>query len=427
MPKNIEDISNAFAEFKTANDERLKQIEAKGSADPLTEKKVDDLNGAVSKMQTALDAEQKRTDDMQLALERKDSEGTPEETKAFKDGAKSLGFMTGRKVSVDEYKEYTKAFENEVRTGSHNASPEALKALSVGSDPDGGYHVTPDMNGRMIGFIRETSPMREICNVQTITTDSLVGSHDLDETTAGWVGETESRTETTTPQVGKWEIRVHEHYAEPRSTQQFLDDAGIDVEGWLAGKVAEKFARIENAVFLTGNGVGKPRGILDYATSATATSSSTFGTALQHVLSGNSGAFAATNGGDALINLVFELKAFYRSNARFLMNRSTLAEVRKLKDGDGNYLWTPDFEARQGGNLLGFGITEAEDMPDMAGDSLSIGFGDFNAGYQIVDRQGVRILRDNLTAKPYVKFYTTKRVGGDVVNFDAIKLMKFAS
>jgi HK97 family phage major capsid protein len=180
---------------------------------------------------------------------------------------------------------------------------------------------------------------------------------------------------------------------------------------------------MENTAFVSGNGNKKPRGFLTYA--AGTPSSSTF-SVIEQLPTGAAGAFASTNPGDAMINLVYSLKAPYREKAVFMMKRATLAEVRKLKDGQGNYLWQPDFQLKQGGTLLGFNVVEAEDMPAIAANSLSIAFGDFKAGYQIVDRQGIRILRDSFTAKPYVKFYTTKRVGGDVVNFEAIKLLKFA-
>jgi HK97 family phage major capsid protein len=280
------------------------------------------------------------------------------------------------------------------------------------------------MSGRIAQLVYETSSMRQVANVITIGTDALEGIHDLNEATSGWVGETEARSETTAPKIGEYRIPVHEQYAEPRATQKLLDDALFNVEEWLAGKIAERLARMENEAFVAGNGVKKPRGLLTYA--AGMPGAGTFNV-IEQVISGGDGAFASLDPGDALISLVYSLKSAYRENAHFMMKRSTLAEVRKLKDGADNYLWQPDFNMKQGGTLVGFNVVEAEDMPTIANNSLSIGFGDFKAGYQIVDRQGVRILRDSFTAKPYVKFYTTKRVGGDVVNFEAIKLMKFSS
>ena len=338
--------------------------------------------------------------------------------------------MTERKhaldqgFGVDAYRQYRHAFRSYIRKNNAGSGVDEIKALAAGSDPDGGFAVTPDMSGRISTLVRETSAMRQVANIVTIGTDALEGVNDLNEATSGWVGETEARGETTAPKIGEYRIPVHEQYAEPRATQKLLDDAMFNVEEWLAGKIAERLSRMENDAFVNGNGVRKPRGFLTYA--AGTPSASAFNV-IEQLASGGAGAFAASDPGDALISLVYALKSAYREKAVFMMKRSTLAAVRKLKDGDDNYLWQPDFQLKQGGSLLGFDVIEAEDMPAISANSLSIAFGDFNAGYQIVDRQGVRILRDNFTAKPYVKFYTTKRVGGDVVNFEAIKLMKFSA
>ena len=269
--------------------------------------------------------------------------------------------------------------------------------------------------------------MRAIASVMTITADAVEGMLDLGEPAAGWVAEVEARAETATPQVGLWRIPVHELYAEPRVSQKLLDDASFDVESWLAQKVAEKFGRSENAAFVAGGGVGMPRGFTTYATAATADASRPWGT-LQHVPTGTSGAFAASNPGDVLIGLTYALKAGFRAGARFVMARATAAEVRKLKDtSSGQYLWQPGLAAGSPASLLGYPVVEAEDMPAIGANSLSIAFGNFREGYAVVDRQGIRTLRDPYTAKPQVKFYTTKRVGGDVLDFDAIKLLKFGA
>jgi len=327
-------------------------------------------------------------------------------------------------IDVNLYRLYKSGFKGYLCKNNAGSSADEIKALSAGSDPDGGFAVHPDMNGRIVSLMNETSPMRKVANVAAISSDALEGVNDLNEATSGWVGETEVRSETASPKIGEWRIPVFEQYAEPRATQKLLDDAMFDIEGYLAGKIADRLTRMENAAFIGGNGVKKPRGILTYP--AGVPSSSNFAV-IEQVPTGASGAFAASNPGDALINLVYSLKAPYRQNAVFMMKRATLAEVRKLKDGQGNYLWQRDYSEKTNGTLLGFNIVEAEDMPSIAAGSLSIAFGDFKAGYQIVDRQGLRILRDSFTAKPYVKFYTTKRVGGDVVNFEAIKLLKFAA
>jgi len=420
----VYDLGRAFEAFKEANDQRLREIERRGAADPLTDMKVNRLNGEISRALDAADAAKRRVDQIETAISRSPAHGSGDEWK------EAEMFMLERKgriehdLGIDGYRQYKSALRSYLRKNNAGGGVDEIKALSAGSDPDGGYTVTPDLSGRIAQLVRDTSPMRQVASVITIGTDALEGIHDLNEATSGWVGETESRPETAAPKIGEYRIPVHEQYAEPRATQKLLDDSLFNVEEWLAAKIAERLARMENESFVTGNGVKKPRGFLTYA--AGTPSASGF-SVIEQVLSGGSGDFADENPGDALISLVYALKSAYREKAVFMMKRSTLAEVRKLKDGNDNYIWQPDFQMKQGGTLLGFNVVEAEDMPDITAGSLSIAFGDFSAGYQIVDRQGIRILRDSFTAKPYVKFYTTKRVGGDVVNFEAIKLMKFAA
>ena len=419
----VYDLGRAFEAFKDANDQRLKEIERRGSADPMTEMKVNRLNAEVTRALDAADHAKRRVDQMETAFHRSPSARTGDEWKEMESFVLERKGIAAHDFGVDGYRQYKSAFKNYLRKNNAGSSIDEIKALSVGSDPDGGYTVTPDMTGRIATLIRETSPMRQVANVVTIGTDALEGIHDLNEATSGWVGETEARIETVTPRIGEYRIPVHEQYAEPRATQKLLDDSMFNVEEWLSLKIAERLTRMENEAFVNGNGVKKPRGFMTYA--AGQPSASTF-SVIEQIPTGGAGGFASSSPGDALINLVYSLKSAYRENAVFMMKRSTLAEVRKLKDGQGNYLWQPDFQQKNGGTLVGFNVVEAEDMPSIAAGSLSIAFGDFNAGYQIVDRQGIRILRDSFTAKPYVKFYTTKRVGGDVVNFEAIKLLKFA-
>lgn len=420
----VYDLGRAFEAFKDANDQRLREIERRGAADPLTEMKVNRLNNEISRAIDAADGAKRRVDQIETALHRSPSHTGGNEWQ------EAEMFMLERKgridsdLGIDGYRQYKSALRAYLRKNNAGNGVDEIKALSVGSDPDGGYTVTPDMSGRIGTLVRETSPMRQVANVITIGTDALEGIHDLNEATSGWVGETESRPETAAPKIGEYRIPVHEQYAEPRATQKLLDDSLFNIEEWLAGKIAERLSRMENEAFVSGNGVKKPRGFLTYAAG---TPSAAGFNVIEQVLSGGNGSFAASSPGDALISLVYALKSAYREKAVFMMKRSTLAEVRKLKDDNDNYIWQPDFQMKQGGTLLGFNVVEAEDMPDVASNSLSIAFGDFHAGYQIVDRQGIRILRDSFTAKPYVKFYTTKRVGGDVVNFEAIKLMKFAA
>lgn len=427
----VEEIKKNFEDFKQYNDRRLAEIEKKGASDAQTEETLKHINDAIEANQAALAALTAQTTDvnaqveeMQKSLSRKGLNGGDGADQSIELEVKQMSERAGRTVTVDEVKAYRSSFRNYVRRNNARGSVDEIKALSVGSDADGGFLVPADTSGRIVKLVMESSPMRQVANVVTISTDALEGINDLYDLSSGWVGETEARNETTTPKIGEYRIPVHEQYAEPRATQKLLDDASFDVEAWLVEKIADRLSRMENAAFISGNGERKPRGFLTYA--AGTPSASAFNV-IEQIATGQSAGFAGTDPGDALIKLVFALKAAYRENACFMMKRATLAEVRKLKDGQGNYLWQPDFEMRQGGKLLGFDIVEAEDMPSIAANSLSIAFGDFKAGYQIVDRQGIRVLRDSFTAKPYVKFYTTKRVGGDVVNFEAIKLLKFGA
>jgi len=277
--------------------------------------------------------------------------------------------------------------------------------------------VPTERSARVIKKVYETSALRSFATVETISGKELVIPRDEGEFGYGWIGETEAPTETTTSQFGESKIAVHEMYAEPRATQQMLEDAGFDIEGWIDRKVGEKFGRVEAAAFFTGTGVNKPRGLLTYA-------AGTSGATIEQIASGAAAAVTA----DGLYNLVFSLKDYYTANARFMMKRTTVRDVLKLKDSDGQYMWQMgDIKAGVPATLLGYPVTRAEDMPTVEASALAIAFGDFAEAYTIVDRLGITLLRDNLTAKPYVKFYNRRRVGGAVVNFEAVKIQKIAA
>lgn len=413
----VEKLNRAFEEFKSTNDANLQ------SRDTV-------LDAKLAKIEADMDAAQKVADEAVLAAKRASRLVTEDSTAVDLD-AKALHWARGvarsRGIDVREFGNaemvaYKQAFQAYMRKGEQIMGAQEAKALSVGSDPDGGFVVNPDMSGRIVNRVFETSPMRAYASVQVISTDALEGLFDLNEASSGWVGETEARPETGTPALGKWRIAVHELYAMPTATQKLLDDAEIDMESWLASKVADKFARDEANAFVVGNGVGKPRGFLSYAGGTTLPGT------IERIKTGANGAFvAAPNGGDALIDALYGLKSPYRVNATWFMNRSTSKLVRKLKDTDGAYLWAPGIVAGQPATLLGYPVASFEDMPDPATGSLSIAVGDMRAAYQIVDRAGIRTVRDPYSAKPYVQFYTTRRVGGDVVNFEAIKLLEFAT
>lgn len=433
-----EQIQQEWSEFKRVNDRRLAEIEKYGEASAETREMVDRANAAITELQAEIATEFKnyvqRIDELEERWNRAMMAGLPgshvrdEQRIVY---ARWQSRVQGKVVEPNEVdleliRNYTKAFRDWVRNGdrAESTSLRLLNELSVGSDADGGYWVSPDTTGRVAELVYESSPIRQISAVQVISTDALEGTLDLDEADFGWVGETESRPETDTPQVGTWRIPVHEQYAEPRATQKLLDDAMIDVEAWLSGKVSNRFARGEAAAFVSGDGVERPRGFLTYTAG---TPSATTWDRIQQV---NIGATASTiddASADKFIDLVFSLKAAYRAGAVFGMTRLTEAEVRKIKDGQGNYLWQPDFTQRTSATLLGFPVVEMADMPEIAADALSVVFGNFREGYQIVDRQGIRVLRDPFTTKGRVKFYSTRRVGGGVVNFEALKIGKVAT
>jgi len=332
-------------------------------------------------------------------------------------------------LTVDEYQSYRSAFtKGFMRKGGDNLTPDEAKALRSGSDPDGGYMVPIETHGRIVEFVRETTPMRQYANIETIGTDTYEDEYDLDEVGSGWVGETESRAESDTPTVGRFSIPVHELHSQPRATQKNLDDAVRDQEAWLARKVSRKFARDESTAFVSGDGDGKPRGFLTYAAGTpAATSTNAFRVIEQSAIGNTGGAFAASNPGDVFITAIGLMKAAFLPGASWAMNRGTLAATRKVKDGDGTYLWQTSFDQGTPFNLLGYPVLSFEDMPALASSSLSIAFANWREAYTIVDRMGIRVLRDPYTAKPFVLFDTTKRVGGDVVNFEAVKLLKFTT
>ncbi len=386
-------LGQAWEQYKHVNDARLQEIERKGHADPLYDEHLSNISAA-------LDNYKQRLDQIETAYNRPSSDGDAEEFKSERNG------------------EYSKAFRTYLRKGM-DAGLEALqtKALSVGSDPDGGYLVTPAMSSKIVQKVFETSPMRQIASIETISSDALELIDDHDQAAAGWTSETSTVTETSTPTLAKRNIPTHELYAQPKATQKLVDDAAIDIEAWLSGKIADIFGRMQNTAFISGTGVGAPRGILSYAAGAG------WGQ-IEQVNSGSNGAVTP----DGLITLFYSLKDAYTRRASWLMNRSVVQAVRLLKEATTNqYMWQPGLAAGAPDTLLGAPVYMAADMPTATTGSLSIAVGDFQAAYQIVDRSGIRILRDPFTEKPFVKFYATTRVGGDVINFEAVKLQKLSA
>lgn len=295
------------------------------------------------------------------------------------------------------------------------------KELVEGRNPDGGYWLRPELANFTIDRVFETSRMRQIASVLTISGESLEIIVDDDEAEGEWVGEVDVRNETGTPQIGVNKIFAHELSAKPKASQRMLDDAGFDVEAWLGNKVADIFSRMENTSFVVGNGAKKPRGFLDYP--AWSSIETYERNALAQLNSGTSAAFD----GDDVIDLQNLLLEDYQLNAVWVMNRKTWPAIMKLKNSQGDYLLNPLILAQGAAKiLLGNPVLFFADMPIEAANSLSVAYGDFRKGYTILDRIGIRILRDPFTNKPYVVFYTTKRVGADVTNYDSIKILKLA-
>lgn len=389
----IENVNKSFQEFKTKNDQRLSEIE-KGRNDPLLKNQVDTL---VSEVQD-LSEMKSRLESLETRLSRP-----------------ALEINQGSEYS--ERKERKQAMLSYLRFGERALNPEEIKLLSVDSDPQGGYWVSPEMSHQIVERVFETSPMRNVATVETISTDALEIPEDIGEAGVGWTAETGVRNETSTPTIGVRRIPVHEMYAMPKATQQLLDDARVNVEEWLARKTALKMGNTENTAFINGDGVDKPRGILTYPGGTTNPGE------IEQINSGHASQITA----DGLRTVVYALKTPYIRNASWLMARSTIEAIAKLKDAGGDYLWEPGLKAGEPQSLLGHPIERMEDLPPVAANSLSIAFGDWKQAYTIVDRAGVRVLRDPFSAKPFVLFYTTKRTGGDVTNFEALVLQKTAA
>jgi len=301
-----------------------------------------------------------------------------------------------------------------------------LKSLSGATGAAGGYAVPREIDALIDGTLKAISPIRAVANVVKTGTAGYRKLVASGGTPSGWASEAGARAETGTPAFNEIAPPWGELFANPAASQAMLDDAQFDVEGWLAGEIAQEFAKAEGAAFVNGTGTNQPKGFLTYATSTAGDATRPFGT-LQYLASGSAGAFPSSNPQDRLIDLVQSLKAPYRQGAAFVMNSATLARIRKFKTADGAFLWQPSMSAGDPATLLGYPVIEAEDMPDIAADSLSIAFGNFMRGYVIAERNETSILRDPYSNKPFVHFYAVKRIGGAVMNSEAIKLMKFAA
>ncbi|MCA1857447.1 phage major capsid protein [Massilia oculi] len=382
----VQQLQQAFATFKDEHTRQLTELKA-GINDPLQASKVEKINADIANLQAAIDAHNTKMAAMEMGA----------------GGARPL-----------KDREYSEAFQAHMRRG------DAQAALSKGAADDGGYTSPIEWDRTITDKLVIVSPMRALCSVQSVGGTGYKKLVNLRGTTSGWVGETDARDETNTPKLGEQAYGWGEIYANPSATQQMLDDSEINLEQWLAGEVDVEFAYQEGKAFVSGDGTKKPRGLLTYAA----------GGANLHPLGGieviGSGAVGAITG-DSILDLVYALPETFTGNAKFAMNRNTMLRIRKLKDSDGNYLWQPSLQAGQPSTLAGYAIADIPDMPGVAANALSIAFGDFKRAYKILDRVGVRVLRDPYTKKPYVMFYTTKRVGGGLENPECMKFMKIAA
>ncbi len=327
---------------------------------------------------------------------------------------------------ADQDAPHKKAFSAYLRSGDDDGLRGLQieeKALSTAVAADGGYLVDPVTADTIAGVLRNASSIRAIANVVQVEATAFDVLVDHTDIGAGWASETVATVETGTPLVDRISIPLHELSALPKASQRLLDDSAFNVEDWLATRIADKFARSEGMAFISGDGIDKPTGFLNYA--AVADNLWAWG-GLGYVATGAAGDFNLTNQADAIVDLVYALGARYRANATFVMNSKTAGAVRKMKDVDGRFLWSDGLAASEPARLMGYPVLIAEDMPDIALDATAIAFGDFGAGYTVAERPDLRILRDPFSAKPHVLFYATKRVGGDVSDFAAIKLLKFS-
>jgi HK97 family phage major capsid protein len=329
-------------------------------------------------------------------------------------------------TAVETEEPHKKAFNAYLRHGDDEALRGLAlegKALSTAVAGDGGYLVDPRTADTVKSMLVATGSIRSIASVVTVDSSNFDVLIDRSDVGTGWVTETGSVSETATPLIERISIRLHQLAAMPKASQRLLDDSAFDVEGWLAEKIASRFIRSESAAFVNGDGADKPKGILLPA--KVPNSAWTWGS-LGYVASGAAADFPTTNAVDCIVNLVYALAAPYRAKATFVMNSKTAGAVRKMKDADGRFMWADGLAVAEPPRLMGYPVLICEDMPDIAANAHAIAFGDFAAGYTIAERTDLRILRDPFSAKPHVLFYATKRVGGDISDYAAIKLLKFA-
>lgn len=427
IAKAVDAMGQGFEEYKKANDERLEQIAKKGAADPLTEEKLKRLDATLDAI-----AEVKK----QLEIL---------QTRAARPG---LGGNAGAAAESPEAQKYRQIFLKWVRNPSDpgrqmelKAAKKALDKLNPAKDDDDGFETratqTVTTTGSAGGFALpeiierdiqrlslDISPIRQIATVRTVGSSDYKELFDLGGAAFEWVGETDTRNQTNTPDMAEVAPTFGMASAKPQASEESLDDLFFDVESWLKESAAEAMAQGEGAAYVGGNGTKKPTGFLAGTPVATTDASRAFGV-LQYIASGQAAALPTSL--DTFYDVVYALRARYRANARWVTSKLVLAALRKYKDTTNNYLWQPSLAAGQPDTFMQYPITEAEDMPAVAANAFPIAFGDFKQGYLIADRVGMRITRDEITTPGFVKFYIRKRTGGKIRNSQAIKLLKIAT
>ena len=399
LKETIESIGRAFEQFKAENDARLKEIEKKGNADPLLAEKVEKINADL----TALGAMKKQLEAIEAAVARGQypGGGTAKDKEVL---ARAKAFTHLMRGNLDAVKDI-----------------EIQASASTLSDPDGGFTVPEEVDTAIDRVQGTLSAMRRLATVRAISTDTYKKLVNQGGATSGWVAEKGTRAETSTPTLKEIAINTKELYAMPAATQILLDDSRVDVGAWLADEVGIEFNEEEGDAFISGNGVEKPKGIAAYTMVANA--SYAWGK-VGYIAGGHA---TLLNNADKLIDLQHALKTSYRNGASWLMNDATCGVIRKFKDGEGNYLWRPGLIEDKPDTLLGKPVEYDDNLDDIGAGKYPIFYGNFKRAYLIIDRLGTRVLRDPYTSKPYVLFYTTKRVGGGIVMYEALKAFKIAA
>lgn len=391
----LKDLGKAFHEFKATQDEKFKHLEKTDHAPADLEEKLD-------RLEHAMDGAERKLQSLQAAQLR------PEKPNP----------------TLEAHHDAHHGFTEFIRKGT--LAPLEGKALSTNPDTEGGYVVPDGIDYNLRQILQQQSVLRGLASVRQISTGSLELLIDKEMADAGWVAEKDDRPETETPDLDHLQIHTHEMYAKPKATQRFLDDAKMNVENWICQKISQKMAAMENEAFLFGDGNGRPRGILSHPT---AEGNAAWGE-LEEIKTGENGRFAQGQAVETLIETYHSLKPQYMQGACWLMPRSAQARIRRLKDRTtGIYLWQPSLAEGTCSTLLGHPIHLCDTLPPLEAEteSKSIIFGNFKEGYQILERQGTRVLRDPYSSKPFVEFYVTRRVGGDVVNFEALKVINFSA